>query len=300
VVSRKAKILLNLLRSLPVKSTGDRSVERKRHILERTLSILKVPKAITVEKTEINNLNAEWLYPTKIGYMKSEYTILYLHGGAYVIGSPKTHRAFAGRFSLITETQVLLLDYRLAPEFPFPAALEDATKAYLNLIGDLELNPKKVIIMGDSAGGGLTLSTMLNLKSLRKTLPRAGICISPWTDLTLSGESVLTKEDEDPQLSKKNLEFAAEMYLQGQNPRNPLVSPLFGDLRGLPSIFIQVGTSEILLDDSIRFAKKALEQGVNVELDIWEEMTHCFTLFGKMLPESRLALQRIRDFLNNL
>lgn len=143
MVSRKAKILLNLLRSLPVKSTGDRSVERKRHILERTLSILKVPKAITVEKTEINNLNAEWLYPTKIGYMKSEYTILYLHGGAYVIGSPKTHRAFAGRFSLITETQVLLLDYRLAPEFPFPAALEDATKAYLNLIGDLELNPKK-------------------------------------------------------------------------------------------------------------------------------------------------------------
>ena len=300
MVSRKAKILLNLLRSLPVKSSGDRSVERKRHILERTLSILKVPKTISVEQTQINNLYAEWLYPTKIGYMNSEYTILYLHGGAYVIGSPKTHRAFAGRFSMLTETQVLLLDYRLAPEYPFPAALEDATKTYLKLISDMELEPDKVILMGDSAGGGLALSTMLNLKSIKKPLPRAAICISPWTDLTLSGESILTKEDEDPQLSKKNLEFAAEMYLQGQNPRNPLVSPLFGELHGLPPIFIQVGTSEILLDDSVRFAKKALESGVDIKIDIWEEMTHCFTLFGKMLPESRLALQRLNDFINSL
>ncbi|MHA1303183.1 MAG: alpha/beta hydrolase [Candidatus Heimdallarchaeaceae archaeon] len=297
MVSRKAKLVIKLLRALPVRTMQERSVEKKRHILEKTLSVLKIPDKVSVEPTSIDEMYAEWLEPHNVN---TQRVLLYLHGGAYTIGSPQTHLAFTARLSLVTSSRVLLIDYRLAPENPFPAAVEDAVRAYLWLIKEHKIKPENIIVMGDSAGGGLTIATLLKLKQEGITLPAAAICISPWVDLALTGESIITRAEEDPQLAKADLQFAAEMYLQGEDPRNPLASPLYADLSGLPPLFIQVGTAEILLDDSTRIAKKAREAGVDVTLDIWDEMIHCFTLFGKLIPESKKALDNINYFIQNL
>ncbi len=296
MVSRKAKIAIAILRALPIKK--EYSIEKKRHILNKIVSTAKIPKDIIVESIKINNkLYAEWIYHKNADMDK---TILYLHGGAYTVGSPKTHRPFVARVAKLTNMKVLLIDYRLAPENPFPAALEDAIMAYKWLVDNIKKDPTKIVIMGDSAGGGLTLSTMVKLREENIALPYAAVCYSPWVDLSLSGESVKTKEETDPQLSKMELSFAAEMYLQGESPRNPLASPLYANLQGLPPLLIQCGTTEILMDDSIRITRKAKEQGVKVKLEIFEGMTHCFQLFGESIPESKKALHNMVKFLNTI
>jgi acetyl esterase/lipase len=221
--------------------------------------------------------------------------MLYLHGGGYAIGSIVTHRGLAGRLSQAAAARVLLVDYRLAPEHPFPAAVNDATGAYRWLLAQ-GIDPARLIIAGDSAGGGLTIAALVAVRDAGMPLPAAAVCLSPWVDLEGSGDSVTTKATADPLVQKAGLLQLAAWYLAGANPRTPLAAPLYADLRDLPPLLIQVGTAEILLDDATRLAEKAIAAGVKVTLEPWEDMIHVWQLFAPMLPEGQKAIERIGVF----
>jgi acetyl esterase/lipase len=221
--------------------------------------------------------------------------MLYLHGGGYVVGSIATHLGLAGRLSRAAAARVLLLNYRLAPEHPFPAAVEDATAAYRWLLGT-GVKPGRIAIAGDSAGGGLTVATLVALRDAGEPLPAAGVCQSPWIDLEGAGESVTTKAHVDPLVHKDMLLKMASWYLAGANPRTPLAAPLYADLQGLPPLLVQVGTAEILLDDATRLADRARAAGVAVTLEPWEGMIHVWQLFASILPEGQQAIDRIGAF----
>jgi monoterpene epsilon-lactone hydrolase len=221
--------------------------------------------------------------------------ILYLHGGGYVTGSIATHRAMVARIARAAQARALLIDYRLAPEHPFPAALEDAVAAYRWLVGR-GYQPGKIVIAGDSAGGGLALATLLKLRDMGVPLPAAGVGISPWTDLEGTGESVTSKAAIDPMVSQENLASSAKMYFADHDPKDPLISQIHADFRAIPPLLIQVGESEILLDDATRVAARARAAGVIVELETWPEMIHVWHVFAKLLPEGQDAIDKIGKF----
>jgi acetyl esterase/lipase len=219
---------------------------------------------------------------------------LYLHGGGYVIGSLNTHRELASRIARSTQSRALVIDYRLAPEHPFPAAVDDATAAYRWLVGT-GVSPSRIAVAGDSAGGGLTLATLLALRDARQPLPAAGVCMSPWTDLEGTGASAQPGGADDPLLQVAGLREMGRHYAVA-NPRHPLAAPLYASFRGLPPLLIQVGTREILLDDSTRVAVKAKAEGVDVTLETWDGLIHVWQLFGPDVPESEQAVARIGEF----
>jgi acetyl esterase/lipase len=189
-----------------------------------------------------------------------------------------------------------MLDYRLAPEYVFPAALEDAFAGYQWLIKNEKIKPKNIIIAGDSAGGGLTIATLLKLRDSGSPLPAAAIGISPWMDLAVTGESIKKNANKDVMLDFYNLYFMAFLYLGDVDPKNPLVSPLYADLKGLPPTLIQVGDAEVLLDDSIRFADRAKKAGVDITLDIWKDMPHVFQAGASLAPEGQQAIDKMGIF----
>ena len=232
-----------------------------------------------------------------------EDRLLYLHGGGYVCGDLLMAARFARLLSGATGCSVLVADYRLAPEHPFPCALEDAVGAYLWLLENGPEGPapaRKLAVAGESAGGGLTLSTLLKLREQGAPLPDCAVALSPITDLTLSGASLETRAGQDPVLRVELLEFCSKAYASHVDRRDPLVSPLFGDPAGLPPLFLQVGGREILLDDALRFADKARTAGVRVTLDVWPEMFHSWQLFAEAVPEARRALDRVGDFVREV
>jgi epsilon-lactone hydrolase len=221
--------------------------------------------------------------------------VLYLHGGAYAIGSPSCYRHFTWRLAAATRASVLAVDYRLAPEHPFPAALDDALAAYRWLLAG-GAAPRHLAIVGDSAGGGLALAMMLKLRDDGSELPAAAIALSPWTDLALTGASLARNAKADPMLDVESVPGLAQNYLAGADPRIPYASPLYGDPSGLPATLIQVGSDEILHDDSVRMADKMRAVGCRVELEIWPRMPHVWHLFAPVLPEARQAIGRIAAF----
>jgi acetyl esterase/lipase len=265
-----------------------------RNGLEQLASLQKLPEDVKCEPVDAGGVPAEWITtPGVVG----RWVILYLHGGGYVGGSISTHRDLAARISRVSKARVLIIDYRLAPEHPFPAALEDAVAAYRWLVSTNGISPDNLIIAGDSAGGGLTVASLVKLRDEGIALPAAAICLSPWTDLGCTGESMKTKAKSDPFITPRDGEFMANLYLKGADPCNPLASPLYADLQGLPPILILVGTSEILLDDSVRLANRAKATGVDVKLDIWKDMIHVFPAFAAVAPEGRQAIERIGEFI---
>ncbi len=248
---------------------------------------------VEIEAVQAGTVPAEWVIAPGAD---AERIVLYLHGGGYVIGSPATHRGLAGRLSAAAAARVLLIDYRLAPEHPFPAAVDDATAAYRWLLAS-GVSPARLVIAGDSAGGGLTVATLVALRDAGEPLPAAGICLSPWVDLEGTGDSMTTKAAVDPLVQRDLLLQMARWYLAGTDPRTPLAAPLHADLRGLPPLLVHVGTAEVLFDDASRLAAKARAAGVEVTLEPWEDMIHVWHLFAPLLPEGQQAIERLGAFI---
>jgi acetyl esterase/lipase len=220
---------------------------------------------------------------------------LFLHGGGYYRGSAASSRATSARIAAACGARVFSIDYRLAPEHPFPAAVEDAHTAYRWLL-DQGIAANRIAVGGISAGGGLTLALLLKLKQDGAPLPAAAVPMSAWTDLAQSGETMVSKAEIDPAISKPYLDRMAGHYLAGADPRTPLASPLHGALDGLPPLLIQVGTAETLLDDSRRFAERARAAGVDVTYEPWEDMIHGWHGNGDVLPEANEAIAAIGAF----
>jgi acetyl esterase/lipase len=266
------------------------SVAQDRATLEKmsALSARRKPG----ETANVGGVAGEWQMPAVLA---SQRIVLYLHGGGYVIGSIATHRDLAGGIADAAGAKTLLLDYRLAPEHPFPAAVDDAVAAYRGLLA-AGSKPENIVFAGDSAGGGLTVAALVALKQQGLPLPAAGVCISPWVDLTFAGESMKTKQDADPLLGPGPLKWMGGLYLAGQPENTPLASPLFADLKGLPPLLIQVGTEEVLLDDALRLDAAARAAGVNVSLEVWDGMMHVWHLMAAMIPEGKQAIRKIGEF----
>jgi acetyl esterase/lipase len=245
------------------------------------------------ERVSANGVAAEWF--TAPG-AAADRVVLYLHGGGYVMGSINTHRDLIGRISRAAQARVLALDYRLAPEHPFPAAVDDAFAGYRYLL-DNGLRSSRIVVAGDSAGGGLTLSTLVVVRDAGLPLPAAAVCLSPWVDFEGLGESMKTRAHVDPVASKEGTSLLAQAYLAGKDPRTPLAAPLYADLKGLPPMLIQVGDHETLLDDSTRVAARARAAGVEMKLEVWPEMIHVWQAFASFLPEGQEAVEGIGKFI---
>jgi monoterpene epsilon-lactone hydrolase len=221
------------------------------------------------------------------------HTVLYLHGGGYRVGSPAAYRHLTWRIADAARARVLIIDYRLAPEHPFPAALDDAFATYRWL---LQQDAREIVIMGDSAGGGLTLALLMKLRDEGMRLPDAAVAMSPWTDLALTGASLEENAAADPMLNVGDLPAAAAEYLAGADPRNPYASPLYGDPSGLPPVLIQVGSDEILRDDATRMAEKLRAANPRSELQVWPLMPHVWQAYTSVMPEARAAIADIGGF----
>lgn len=253
-----------------------------------------LPKTVSVEHFRIGDIPAAWFDtpgndPSRV--------VLYLHGGGYMFCSAfTTHRDLLWRLSQAAECRVLAIDYRLAPEHPFPAAVDDAVEAYAWLLNE-GFHPEGLAIAGDSAGGGLAFGTALKLRDDGFPLPAALVGLSPWTDLAATGVSVVKNAKKDPLIPGAGLREGAEFYLQGTDPKTPYASPLYGDLRGLPPTLLQVSSDEVLLDDSRRLAAKMKAAGVPVVLDVWDGLPHVWQALAMLLPEGRAAIRGMGRFL---
>jgi acetyl esterase/lipase len=277
--SPELQMVIDLLRATPPVPRDAAWVEQ-RAALENLTTLVPPPAAVRCTPVDADGVPGEWVAADGV---REDRAVLYLHGGGYCIGSITTHRQLAADVSRAAGARVLLIDYRLAPEHPFPAALEDATRAYRYLLG-AGVRPAHSAIAGDSAGGGLTAATLLALRDAGDPLPAAGVCLSPWFDLTQSGPSMQSKAAVDPMVQRASLERMATAYVDGADPRTPLASPLFAELAGLPPLLVHVGTAETLLDDSTRFAAQARAAGVDVSLDVWDDMVHVWHAFAFSFP----------------
>ncbi|MDC0717740.1 alpha/beta hydrolase [Nannocystis bainbridge] len=265
-----------------------------RKTIERGVRQGRLPPGVYVEPAEVGGVPGEWIHAVGA---RADKVLLYLHGGGYVAGSPASHRMLTAALSREARVRVLALDYRLAPEYPYPAALDDAMSGYTWLL-DQGYSPGSIAIGGDSAGGGLTAATLVRLRDAGTLpLPAAAFMLSPWTDLAATGESVRTRAALDPMLGGDMAAFGRYYVGPDGDPRHPLISPIHADLRGLPPILIQVGTREVLHDDSIRLAERVRAAQGRVELEIWDGMIHVFQAFPSLLPEARRAIRKIGEFL---
>ena len=254
-------------------------------------------KAVRCARTEIDGIPGEWVLAEGAD---PDLRLLYLHGGGYVSGSGAYYLSLAGRLSAAAQCAVILPDYRLSPEHPFPAGLEDCVRAFewMAASGPCGQAPAKAtFVCGDSAGGGLTLATLLALRDQERPLPAGGIALSPFADLSLAGESLRSEAKLDPIMDPKCLPDFVNRYLGETDARNPLASPVFGDYNGIPPLLIQVGEHEIIRDDSVQVAARANADGADVTLEIWPGMFHVFQSHEPLLPEGRQAIANIADFI---
>jgi monoterpene epsilon-lactone hydrolase len=293
-LSRAARIIGPSV-SVTLRPLLRRGFARRRRALRAVCAALAQPAAGTqLQQSTLGGVPVEITTPQTWTEARS---IVYLHGGAYVALSARSYRRMVTHLAATTGCRVVALDYRLAPEHPYPAALEDAVAAYT---AERAARPnEKIILAGDSAGGGLTMATALALRDRGLTPPAAIVCISPWVDLTCTGKSVDTRALRERVLSAAGLAADARLYAGGEELTNPYVSPLFADLHGLPPRLIQVGDDEVLLDDSIRLADAARSAGVTVTLQVWQHLWHVWHLYAGLLPEADAAMRAIADFISD-
>jgi acetyl esterase/lipase len=269
------------------------ATEGRRRSFEKMVDDFTIDVPARYSRVNAGGVTAEWVAAE--GASDSR-VVLYFHGGGYIIGSPRTHRAMLAHLSRDSGARVLALDYRLAPEHPFPAPVEDAVSSYRWLLSE-GFDPDRIALAGDSAGGGLTVATLVQIRYLGIAMAAAGVCISPWVDMEGLGESMETRAEADPMVGKESLMVSAKTYLGGADPRAPLAAPLYADLRGLPPILIQVGDAEVLLDDSTRLTGVAREAGVEVQMDVWDDMIHVWHVFAPILPEGKKAISQAGEFI---
>ena len=283
--------LVGLLRARP--APDDRDVAAARARFEKMADFLGGAPDAICETVDAGGVPAEWVMAPGGDPGRA---VLYLHGGGYAIGSINTHRRLAYDLSAASGTRVLVIDYRLAPEHPFPAAVDDAAAAWRWLL-EQGLAPNRLAVAGDSAGGGLAIATLVNLRDRKLGLPACAVAISPWVDLEGVGDSITARAAQDPMVQKPGLSWMAEMYLAGKDAKAPLAAPLHAELAGLPPVLVQVGTAETLLDDATRIAEKLHAAGVDVRLSVWPNMVHVFPLFAPVLSEGRDGCIEIGTFI---
>ncbi|MDD2402136.1 MAG: alpha/beta hydrolase [Clostridia bacterium] len=281
----------NLKREVIDKTT---SIEEQRRDCDKAAARLaKMPEGIKFIEADYKPIHAEWVVPARADEDK---IILYFHGGGFVMGNAKSHRGIVSGFVKHLGIRALVFDYSLAPENPAPAAVNDAAAIYCWLLQQ-SYKPENIVFAGDSAGGGIELGTLLKLKDDGIPLPVACVAFSPCVDMTMSGESHKTRAKADPCTPEGMTETYLDYYVGEGNPKHPYVSPIFGNLAGLPPIMIQVGNDETLRDDSIMFAEKAKEAGVKVDIKVWKGMFHCFPLLAPMFREATEALNEVCIFI---
>ncbi|MFT5394631.1 MAG: monoterpene epsilon-lactone hydrolase [Gammaproteobacteria bacterium] len=279
------------LASLP--SSEGVPVQALRKAYDKAESVFATDPTVRVESVAAGSVPGELLTPPSVHQNR---TVLYLHGGGYALGSTRSHRHVAADIATASGARALIIDYRLAPEHPFPAALDDAVTAYRWLL-DTGTPANQIAIAGDSAGGGLTAATLLALREQNIALPACAICISPWADLTNSAESYTTRAAVDPMVTKTSIERWTDAYLGELDPKTAFASPALGDLSGLPPILIQVGSAEVLHDDAVLLNERAKQAGTDVTLEVWKDMIHVWHWFGKYLDEAGQATTRIGEFI---
>lgn len=276
-------------------SKENSTVEESRKALEDAAKILpNFYFNIQHQRVSLDGFEAEWILPKKA----SNDVLLYLHGGGYVSGSHRTHRPMVSRICKIGGFKGFVINYRKAPENPYPAALEDAHQAYLHLLKE-GYSPKNIVIAGDSAGGGLALALLYYLRDQKIELPKAAALLCPWTDLAITGASVDRNEKNDPYLGRKKIEELRNHYLNGQDSLNPFVSPLYGSTLGLPPIYFQAGSKDTIADDAIRMHEKILAEGGISYLDNYPDMFHVWQAFYIFLSEGKDAINKLSEFLRN-
>ncbi len=288
--SIKSKLLIGTMKSIrPLIAGADIAAQRKG--LEMLRYIHPKNKSVELKPAPADcPLAGQWAVPAQAIAHK---VVLYTHGGAYVSGSPSTHEPLICRLAEQCRLPVFAYDYRLAPEHPYPAALEDAIKAFDYLIGE-GYGAEDIVLCGDSAGGGLSLSLIMALRDQGRALPAAAAVLSPWTDLTESLDSHYSNTGIDPLISSENLREMALLYAGGKDLKTPYISPLYGDFTGFPPVLIHVGSAEVLLDDSCELALRMEAQGVPVDIDIYEGMWHVWHMFD--VEEARTAIRKIQWF----
>lgn len=269
-------------------------VQKQRSVMDALTRLVILPRKTTVEKISAGGVPAEWVYADSSQQNK---VIIYFHGGGYNWGSCNTHRELAARLSLASNARVLLVDYRLAPEHPFPAALDDAISGYKWLLAQ-GFTANDIVMAGDSAGGGLTLATAVSLRDQTIALPSALLCLSPWADLEMSSDTMNSKASVDPMLSEASLAVWAKHYIAADQGNNPLISPIHANFHGLPPLLIQAGEDEVLLGDALLVAERAKAAGVDVTLDVWPHMWHVWQAMALIVPEARQAISQLGTFVS--
>lgn len=267
-------------------------IRRARQVLETIGKRSPMAENTQTEKLSASGIPAEWV---RTPQSQAGRVVMYLHGGAYLAGSLASHRGLASQISHYAQAEVLQVDYRLAPEHPFPAGLEDALTAYAWL--QQQFPPSQIVLAGDSAGGGLALATLLKLREERHPLPAALVLLAPWVDLEARSPTLEKLAHKDPILSSDRLRESARVYCGTHSPQSPFISPVNADLSGLPPVLIQVGTLDILLGEAEQLAQKIQAQGGKVQLEVWKNMIHVWQFISDRLPEARKALQNIGAFI---
>lgn len=294
MASKEAKTELE--RMFAERPEPGRPVEERRREWEARARLEVLPQGARFTPEPVGGIACEWMDMPRVA---RDRVFLFLHGGGYVAGSPRTHRRLAANLSRATHLRVLMPDYRLAPEHPFPAGVKDALQVYGALL-ERGIPEESIVVGGDSAGGGLTLSMLLALREARAKMPFAAILLAPWTDLTVSSPSYRTNRKYDPIITRERLAEAGAQYAGDRDPADPMMSPLFADLNGLPPMLIHAAGDEAMVDDSRRFAERAEAQGVPVTLKVFDGLWHVFHHGGMEIPESRQAIDEIGTYLRSL
>lgn len=285
--SLRSYLMKPALRLVGIGLSPKRSVEQQRAFFEQVTRSSLTVKGTRIEQRTLPQCSAEWLTPK--GYKSSDHVLLYLHGGGYVLGTPKSYRGLTSNYAKRLNCPVLVPHYRLAPEHPFPAAIDDAYDAWLYLLKS-GYKPEQIFLAGDSAGGGISAALLLKLRDANEPMPVGALLISPLLDLSFTGDSFTSRRKREPLLRVDWLQWGAAAYADGMDVKTPYLSPVFSEPTGLPPMLIQVGTEEVLFDDSTRFTALAKKAGVDIQLEEWQGMWHDWHTFAAVLPEGRQAV----------